>query len=145
MTWFRTNQTVTNAPANYLEGYILRINNNITIVAHNMENLVTYKNQKGANTTFLGWDEYASKSDLVKTVDKTYTGLSTQSDSGGNNYLVIPYESNIPRSSILGILVMGNSGGIGDITYTVLTNSGILLKCVGHSTNGTLVIRYTYR
>lgn len=56
ITVFRTNDTVTNSPANYTEGYIVKADNNITIVCFNMATVEMFLTQKQATSeNFLQW------------------------------------------------------------------------------------------
>lgn len=56
ITVFRTNNTVTNSPADYVEGYIIKMDNNITIACFNMNTTEMFLAQKQASSeNFLPW------------------------------------------------------------------------------------------
>lgn len=56
ITVFRTNDTVTNSPATYTEGYIIKIDNNITIACFDMATTGMFLTQKQASSeNFLPW------------------------------------------------------------------------------------------
>ena len=56
ITVFRANNTVTNSPANYIEGYIINMDNNITIACFNMTTTEMFLAQKQASSEiFLPW------------------------------------------------------------------------------------------
>ena len=56
ITVFRTNDTVTNSPADYTEGYIVKADNNITIVCFNMSTTEMFLTQKQSSSeNFLPW------------------------------------------------------------------------------------------
>ena len=64
ITVFRTNTTVTNSPADYTEGYVIKMDNNITIVCFNMNTTEMFLIQKQASSeNFLPWKK-ASLQDL---------------------------------------------------------------------------------
>ena len=56
ITVFRTNDTVTNSPATYTEGYIIKMDNNITIACFDMATTGMFLTQKQASSeNFLLW------------------------------------------------------------------------------------------
>lgn len=56
ITVFRTNDTVTNSPTTYTEGYIIKIDNNITIACFDMATTGMFLTQKQASSeNFLPW------------------------------------------------------------------------------------------
>lgn len=56
ITVFRTNNTVTNSPVGYTEGYIIKMDNNITIACFNMSTTEMFLTQKQASSeNFLPW------------------------------------------------------------------------------------------
>lgn len=56
ITVFRTNDTVTNSPADYTEGYVIKMDNNITIACFNMATTEMFLTQKqGSSENFLPW------------------------------------------------------------------------------------------
>lgn len=56
ITVFRTNDTVTNSPVTYTEGYIIKMDNNITIACFDMSTTGMFLTQKQASSeNFLPW------------------------------------------------------------------------------------------